>query len=509
MSDLKRLIADSFSHFSSQIALVDESDRSLSYTQLKYGVDALSTDLEKYGAIPGHRIGVCMPKSLESVCALLSVVQIEGAYIPLDPEAPASRNSYIIGDAQASLVITTTALAPALIGMMSPCRIVDVNILETPCQLIQLDYPDSDKLMVPLNLAYILYTSGSTGQPKGVMITHQNAMCFIQWGIKTFDLVEDDVLSSIAPFHFDLSVFDLYAGLASGARIILIQPSSVKNPMILAELIDRFKITVWYATPTTLKMMLRFGRMNRYSHTSLHSVLFAGEVFPIAPLNELRTRWSQAKFYNLYGPTETNVCTYFELPTEVDQNQTHPFPIGYPCSYAICAIDDGSQIHNVTSGLEGELLVAGESVMGGYLNQPDRNESALLLHDGMRFYRTGDIVRIDNQLLIHYISRKDRMVKRHGFRIELGEIEASLHTEPRIAEAGVIRRMSGPTLSETKIVAFYSTNESENELDIPYLQSFLLTHIPSYMLPDQFVYLEEMPKTSTHKVDYTALNRFK
>lgn len=506
MSDLQRLIADSFSHFSSQIALVDESDRSLSYAELNLGVKALTAQLDRFGELSGRRICIYMPKSLESVCAILSIIQLGGAYIPLDPEAPPSRNSYIIGDAQSPLVITTAELAPCLVPLLGPCRVHDITVLDTHCQLVQLDDTRLEKLSVPPDLAYILYTSGSTGQPKGVMITHHNAKCFIHWGVNTFGLTEYDVLSSIAPFHFDLSVFDLYAGLACGARIILIQPASVKNPMILSALIDRFNISVWYATPTTLKMMLRFGRMDRYSHSSLKTILFAGEVFPITPLNELRSRWPQATFYNLYGPTETNVCTYFELPTIVDPEQTTPFPIGQPCSYAFCAVDDGHQIHDLTPGVEGELIVAGESVMGGYLNQPERNETALLQHEGKRYYRTGDIVRVDDHLHIHYISRKDRMVKRHGFRIELGEIEASLHNEPRIAEAGVIQRMAGSDLGETKIVVFYSTNDAQQALDVPYLQSFLLQHLPSYMLPDQFIHLAEMPKTSTHKVDYSALS---
>lgn len=505
MSGLQRLIEDAFNRFSSRIALVNEDNQALSYDGLRQGVHALSGVLTGFLVGKGGPIAVCIPKQFEAVTSLLSIVRTGAAYIPLDPEAPASRNTYIINDARVSLVITTAELSTSLQPLLQNGIIHPVDILGSTYHLILLDYPTQELLDIPEDLAYILYTSGSTGLPKGVMITHQNAMCFIQWGVRTFSLTPEDVVSSIAPFHFDLSVFDLYAGLSSGATIVLISPASVKNPMILAELIDRFQISVWYATPTTLKMMLRFGRMDRYSHQSLRIVLFAGEVFPMTPLNELRARWSHASFYNLYGPTETNVCTFFALPEEIDPAQEEPYPIGTACSYALCFVDDGTQISDLVPGIEGELLVAGESVMEGYLNLPERNATSLLQHQGQLCYRTGDIIRVDQDLQIHYLSRKDRMVKRHGFRIELGEIEAGLHDEPGIAEAGVIQRMSGPDLQESRIIAYYTTREGQSGLEVPYLQSFLLGHIPSYMLPDQFIHLLEMPKTSTQKVDYSAL----
>ncbi len=505
MSELRLLIEHALTHHAAQIALVEESGNQLSYQDLETSSAGIAVHLKSLGAESGQRIGICIPKSALSVVCLIGTLRSEAAYIPLDPEAPASRNGYIIQDARASMILTTPELADALLPILGSCKVLELHILDQPCKILVPAWEDDKTLTIPEDLAYILYTSGSTGQPKGVMITHQNAACFVHWGIDLFQLGPEDVLSSIAPFHFDLSVFDLYAGLGSGASILLIRPESVKNPMILSEFIDRFGITIWYATPTTLKMMLRFGRMNRYKHTSLRHILFAGEVFPMAPLNDLRTRWSHAAFHNLYGPTETNVCTFYSLPKDINPEQTKPFPIGEACAYDQCFIDNGEAIQVPESGAMGELLIAGDSVMGGYLNQPERNASALLDHGGLRCYRTGDIVRMDQEGQLHYISRKDRMVKRHGNRIELGEIEAALHAHTEITEAGVYHSLSGPDHSEIRIVACYATADPDHHLAVSGLQSFLQQYIPSYMLPDRFVHLTTMPKTSTHKVDYTAL----
>ncbi|MCF8236747.1 MAG: amino acid adenylation domain-containing protein [Saprospiraceae bacterium] len=505
MNELRILIEHALTKHAAQIALVEESGDQLSYQDLDVSSAGVAHHLQDNGVGQGQCVAICIPKSSVSVACLLGALRSNVAYIPLDPDAPASRNGYIVRDATASMVLTTRDFANVLLPHIGSCQVLDITVLSEPCKLLVRPQVEDKVVSIPDDLAYILYTSGSTGQPKGVMITHRNATCFVRWGIDLFQLRSSDVLSSIAPFHFDLSVFDLYAGLGSGAKILLIRPESVKNPMILAEFIDQFAITIWYATPTTLKMMLRFGRMNRYHHSSLRHILFAGEVFPLAPLNDLRSRWSHAAFHNLYGPTETNVCTYFSLPREIDPTQEKPFPIGASCPYAQCFIDDGTSICPPEPGMVGELLIAGDSVMAGYLNQPERNAKALLVHDHNRCYRTGDIVQYDQGGQLHYISRKDRMVKRHGNRIELGEIEAALHEHPEITEAGVFHTIAGADHSEIRIVACYATVDPDQQLAVSKLQTFLQQYVPSYMLPDKFVYLATMPKTSTHKVDYTAL----
>ncbi|MBP6184551.1 MAG: amino acid adenylation domain-containing protein [Saprospiraceae bacterium] len=504
MNTLRQLIEEALQGYPDRIAFYQLDGESATYRQLAEGSESVSGMLRPF-IQPTDRVAVCLPKSISSVACLFGAVKAGAAYLPLDVDAPVGRNSFILSDARASAILTTPEWAKALTPDHSPFLVRSFSLFGKELVLLQWKRTSEEVLKIPADLAYILYTSGSTGKPKGVMITHSNALCFIHWCANQFEITSSDIFSSIAPFHFDLSIFDLYTAISRGASVVLLDAASVKNPMLLCEVIQRFSITCWYATPTTLKMMLRFGRMERYQFDSLRLILFAGEVFPMAPLNELRSRWSHAAFYNLYGPTETNVCTFFALPDTINPHQEEPFPIGIACPYASCYILVGDTPQPLESGLEGELLVGGQSVMAGYLNNPERNEESLLDFQGERYYRTGDLVRIDENLAIHYHGRKDRMVKRNGYRIELGEIEAALHAHPQISEAGVINHQKGVNGTETQIIAFYGSQTGE-EISMIQLQEFLTGFIPVYMLPDQFFHLQEIPKTSTFKVNYPALS---
>jgi amino acid adenylation domain-containing protein len=500
MGQLRDHLEEGLRRHAGRTALYELSGATLSYGDLDGRSAQIAAALPPVR--PGTRRAVCLPKGFDAVAAIFGIIRSGAAYLPLDFDAPDNRNTYILEDARVSELITTperaALLAAGLPGQVSAAlRPGDSDLV-----ICRFDWMDDLPVEAPEDLAYILYTSGSTGRPKGVMITDDNAWSFIDWAAGAFALNETDIVSSIAPFHFDLSVFDLYAALTRGAATVLIDAASAKNPMLLSELIDRFAITVWYATPTTLKMMLRFGRMDRYSHSSLRTVLFAGEVFPVEPLNSLRRRWNHASFHNLYGPTETNVCTWYSLPAEVDEAQREPFPIGKACPFATCYIENEGAIQPATPGLEGELLVGGRSVMAGYLNQPERNAAAFLALEDDTLYRTGDIVRVDQHGQILYVSRRDRMVKRNGYRIELGEIEAALHRHQGISEAGAIST-TGPA-GEVRILAYYSTRDQAPLETLP-LQEHMGGQIPSYMWPDQYLHLAEIPKTSTHKVDYPAL----
>lgn len=502
METLQDLIGSAMHRFEGRTALWNLDGGSASYADLDRESNGFA-ELLKAHIRPLDRVGICLPKSFAAVAAIFGTIRANGCYLPIDHDAPASRNAYILEDAGARALVTTPSISGALEGLYPPSSVTPVLIFGLELQLLL--WEPTVEVSTPNDLAYILYTSGSTGRPKGVMISQDNALCFIEWAADEFSIRESDVISSIAPFHFDLSVFDLYASMLRGASVVLIDAQSSKNPMLLAEAVGRFGMTVWYATPTTLKLMLRFGRLERHPTESLRLVLFAGEVFPIGPLNELRTRWPRVLFANLYGPTETNVCTYHLLPTEIEHERTEPYPIGIPCPFANCFIDSPSGIKPFAPGLEGELLVGGRSVMAGYLNNPEKNAETLLTHAGDRLYRTGDLVRVDGSGCLHYISRKDRMVKRNGYRIELGEIEAALHRHHDISDAGVISTGPQSDQPETRIIGYYGTRSGQS-IPLLELQDFLSTQVPAYMLPDRLVHLHEMPRTSTHKIDYPALS---
>jgi non-ribosomal peptide synthetase component F len=234
-----------------------------------------------------------------------------------------------------------------------------------------LDRVTTDALTLPVsfetsqdNLAYILYTSGSTGNPKGVMVTHQNALSFINWCSEVFKPGESDRFSSHAPFHFDLSILDIYVSIKHGSALVLVGEEIGKDPMRLAPLIADKKISIWYSTPSILSFLAQYGKLDQYGFPNLRLVLFAGEVFPVKYLRMLKDILPRPRYFNLYGPTETNVCTYFEIPSTIPDNHKKPFPIGKACAhYRIKVVDEQGQ--EVGNGQMGELI-AGPGVMQGY-----------------------------------------------------------------------------------------------------------------------------------------------
>jgi len=354
-------------------------------------------------------------------------------------------------------------------------------------------------------LAYILYTSGSTGKPKGVMHSHRTALSFVDWCSKEFSPKAEDRFSSHAPFHFDLSILDLFLSIKHGAAIVLIGEELGKQPMRLAPTIAESRISVWYSTPSILRLLTDFGQLEKLDLSTLRLILFAGEVFPIKHLAALHRLVPQPRYYNLYGPTETNVCTFFEADGDLIAKQERPLPIGRVCSDDEALVIDGSG-RVVEDGAEGELLISGGSVMLGYWDLREQNERAFHVDEaGRQWYRTGDVVREQEPGVFTYLGRRDRMVKRRGFRVELGEIEAALHKHPDVVEAAVIARSDSD--GQISLEAFLSWGAAE-DASILQLKKYCSTVLPAYMVPDRFRFLPSLPKTSTDKVDYQKLKEF-
>jgi amino acid adenylation domain-containing protein len=352
-------------------------------------------------------------------------------------------------------------------------------------------------------LAYILYTSGSTGRPKGVVHTHGSAMSFVEWCAATFDLSEEDRFSSHAPFHFDLSIFDLYVSLYHGGEVVLFGEEISKQPAAMADAIAGRGISVWYSTPSVLRLLVEFGQLETRDWSALGLVLFAGEVFPIKHLRALLERWPHPRYFNLYGPTETNVCTYFEVPRPIPPDREEPFPIGRVCENDE-ALVVGEEGEPVDRGDEGELLIRGGTVMQGYWNLPERTAAAFHVDaGGRRWYRTGDLVREESDGTFLFSGRRDRMVKRRGYRVELGEIETALYRHPEIVEAAVIALPGEDGIS---IDAFVCRGDG-GKGSIIEMKTFCSKELPLYMIPDRFQFRASLPKTSTDKIDYQALVR--
>jgi amino acid adenylation domain-containing protein len=497
-----------------RIAVVD-SNGSVTYSELNRQADALAAFLAARGVTHGDRVGVVLPKSIPAVVALFGIMKAGAAYVPVDHTAPAERGQRILTDCQISALIvdarclgvipeqygTSTALcAVVAVGAAS-----DVPALGNRMTSFDAALQSGDGFTIrersTRDLAYILYTSGSTGMPKGVMLTHENALSFVEWCSSVFEPTENDRFSSHAPFHFDLSVLDIYVAIKHGAALYLISEDLGKNPKDLARFIAVNQLTVWYSTPSILTLLLQFGNLEAHKVPDLRLVLFAGEVFPVKHLRELQRRWPSPAYYNLYGPTETNVCTFAKIPSQVPDDREVPYPIGFACSHCASLVLDDERCE-VAAGDEGLLYISGPSTFRGYWNRPAENAAAFLERSGVRWYNTGDLVRWDPDDGFIYAGRKDRMVKRRGYRIELGEIERALYSHPRLREVAVIS-VPDPDAG-VKIVAYLSCHEGDRPSIID-LKTFCGTRLPAYMNPDRFMFEARLPRTSTDKVDYLAL----
>jgi amino acid adenylation domain-containing protein len=511
---LHQLLDESARIYPDRTAVEEPGVGSISYRELAELSDRLCASLCQIGVKKGDRVGMYMHKSIDAVASIFGILKAGAAYVPVDPNAPSARNAYILNDCSVKAVIIEDrfieALRPELDGQTKPSYIAlggtegGIRLKEA----LQLEGQDQTSMqgvseLNPSGLAYILYTSGSTGKPKGVMLTHENAISFIDWCSELMLPQPEDRFSSHAPFHFDLSILDIYVPLKHGAALVLVGEELGKDPTRLAALISESQITCWYSTPSILSLLAQYGNMQRYDYTALRIVNFAGEVFPIKHLKLLKSLLPNPRYLNLYGPTETNVCTYYELPKRIPEGQSQPFPIGKACSHYRIMVVDG-QGQPVKPGKEGELCANGPGVTQGYWNLPERTASAYLIDaDGQRWYRTGDIVVQNEDGDYIYISRRDRMVKKRGYRVELGEIETALYRHPAIKEAAVIALTDEEKGVQVK--AFISCGD-QKRASIIELKKFCMERLPPYMVPDLFSFQDSLPKTSTDKIDYQRLN---
>jgi clorobiocin biosynthesis protein CloN4 len=468
---------------------VNGPSRALTYGELDALANAIAARLSARGLRRGDRAVVWAGKSAATVAAMQAVLRLGAAYVPADGSIPVSRVAAMARDCGARVVVTNRARIPRISAELG-----------TQVEYEDLDAPDdqavNDQAVRPVNepvadteLAYILYTSGSTGRPKGVCISHRNARAFVDWAYAELAPTPEDRFANHAPFAFDLSVLDLYVAFRAGASVHLIPPELSFAPMQLVEFLYQERITFWYSVPSALAVMMRYGGLlDRPPPSTLRTVLFAGEPFPIAQLRSL-AGWTSARLMNLYGPTETNVCTFREI-TRADLARDRPAPIGSAASgdRVWAQRPDGAV---AGPGEEGELLVEGPTVMSGYWGQPP--------HQGA--YRTGDLSRVLPDGSFDYLGRSDHMVKIRGHRIELNEVEHVLEKHADVAEAAAIAVGEGV---DTRLVAFVAPQPGREPGSLA-LRQHVAQHLPRYMVADEVQVLSRLPRNGNGKVDRLAL----
>ncbi|MDT0547360.1 MULTISPECIES: amino acid adenylation domain-containing protein [Streptomyces] len=489
---------------------------SLDYAALDRAADALAATLREAGVGPGDRVGLWTAKSAEGIVAVHAVLRCGAAYVPVDPAAPPARAAYILGDCAVSCLVTDSVRLATLTGpdparrpAPGPVVLLDEAPPDAPAEVIgwrqAVERPLPDGLppvpVDPGDLAYVLYTSGSTGAPKGVMLSHRNALAFVDWAVGEFGITHRDRLSSHAPLHFDLSVLDVFAAAAAGACLVLVPEHHKALGVALNRLVAEERITVWYSVPGALTRMLDARNHQQLSSSPLRRVLFAGEEFPVKHLRRLRAALPDAGLYNLYGPTETNVCTYHRV-TDADlaPGRTAPPPIGRPCPYATVRLvgADGRPVPG-TPGAEGELVVEGDSVMLGYWDAADRGAPPVRAH------ATGDLVRHEGADGYRFVGRRDHMVKVRGYRIEPAEIEAALLALPEVHEALCVTVPDGADPDAGLRLEAYVVPAAGRSPDEARLRRHCLDTLPRYMVPARFRLVADLVRTSTGKADRRAL----
>jgi amino acid adenylation domain-containing protein len=493
----------------------------LTYGQLERSSDRMARLLREEGVRPGDRVGIFFQKSAETLTSIFGILKAGAIYVPIDPKGPAQRAAFIIRDCGIQVLLTAAKQKSLLTQILREAPFLRLLVfMDSAVSMESLDirsgrvlaWPEAQTAVmegrpdiptINTDLAYILYTSGSTGRPKGVMLSHLNAMTFADWAVHYFQLRPEDRVSNHAPMHFDLSVFDLFATFKAGASVFPIPEEILYFPIQVAQFIQDHRLTVWYSVPSALIQLLQHGELQRFDLSGLRSVLFAGEVFPVKYLRMLKAALPAAKLYNLYGPTETNVCTVY--PVE-DLAADQSIPIGRACANtAVFALNEKDE--PIRKGEVGELIVRGSTVMKGYWGHPDLTADVRVrrpVEGGgtESVYRTGDLVTINEKGEYLFIGRRDHMIKSRGFRIELGEIEAVLVDHPGVQEAAVVAIPDDEAGNRIKAVIVRTAAVSLTREEI---ETHCAKKLPRYMIPDVIEFCKALPRTSTGKTDKKIL----
>ncbi|PKW16552.1 amino acid adenylation domain-containing protein [Saccharopolyspora spinosa] len=489
---------------------VETPERSITYTELHRQSSALANALIGLGVTPGARVGLWLRKSVESVVAVYGVLKAGAAYVPVDPSAPRARAERVLADCGTACAIVHADQLDTPEGAL-PYPVVAVGgLLKTPHPAMTWEQATTGPRLGPQSgvkpgsLAYVIYTSGSQGRPKGVALSHRNALSFVEWAVREFGITRDDRVAGHAPFHFDLSILDIFATGLAGGRLVLIPESHVGLGGALNRVVAERRISVWYSVPNALARMLAAKNSAALTESDLRVVLFAGETFPLTQVRRLRAALPGARLYNLYGPTETNVCTFHQVrDTDLVPERAEPLPIGRPCDYAEVFVLDRDENPCVPRpGASGELCVAGASRMLGYWGDDPLTtaKTVLVSQDGgdpIPAHRTGDLVRCDDDETLTFLGRTDEMVKIRGHRVELGEVESVLAEIDGVQEVvcAAVEDHGGEKRIDAHLVV------ADVIEDISSLRRHCARLLPRYMIPSAFHVVPELPRTATGKID--------
>ncbi len=470
----------------------------LTYREMEAQATRLAGELVRRGVHPGIFVGVCMDRSVELVVGLLAILKAGGAYVPLDPEYPVERLRYMLGDVAAPLVLGQARHQALLDDLRANALYLDDGWHE------RLPQPPADAAPAATfrgdDIAYVIFTSGSTGKPKGCMLPHSAVCNRLSWMQEAYRLDEGDRVLQKTPYSFDVSVWEFFWPLQTGASIVLAMPGGHKDPAYLVDLIERERITTCHFVPSMLAAFVNELKPGRC--IGLRQVFASGEALAQGLTRDF-ARLLPAKLHNLYGPTEASVdVSFWECQPRADGR----VPIGRPISNVALHVLD-RQMQLLPIGVPGELHIGGMCLARGYLNQDDLTRQKFIVdpfsgQEHARLYKTGDLARWLPDGTIDYLGRIDHQVKLRGFRIELGEIEAVLARHPQVREVAVLMR--DDAVGDKRLVAYLAWHPGIQPTTAE-LRRFLQNEVPDHMVPSSFVTLERLPLTQSGKLDRQAL----
>jgi len=495
----------------------------LTYGQLEKASNQLARLLKEVGCQQGDRVCFLMPKSPVAIVSMIGILKAGCIHVPLDPASPSLRTRRILESCENRWILAAGPVLSLLCALLDDASLrarLSVGWLqhEKPSAAsFPVEWSADDlALMDPTPLAqrgssadpaHLLFTSGSTGMPKGVVITHSNVVHFVEWGLRHFGIDSSDRLSGHTPLHFDLSTFDVFGTFAAGAELHMLPHEAALSPLMLAEFLRSEELTQWFSVPSVLNYMSKFDVVKFGDFPSLRRVLWCGEVLPSPALFYWMRRLPHVRFTNLYGPTETTIASsFYDVPAcPVDERGS--IPIGTACDGEELMILN-QNLQPVSSAEIGDLYIGGVGLSPGYWRDPEKTATSFI-HDPRsdnpndRIYRTGDLARRGADGLVYFIGRNDTQIKSRGYRIELGEIEAALSSLACLQESAVVVIDRGGF--EGCLICCAYVQQTGWHCTPSNLRKELEKQIPSYMIPVRWMVSTTLPKNANGKIDRPKL----
>jgi len=476
---------------------VISTSRTLSYAELRSASWALAGRLRALGVTPNTLVAVVMNKGWEQIAAVLGILEAGAAYLPIDPNIPPERLSYLLENGEVEIVLTQSWLDEKLSWPSGVTRLcVD---REEPGTNHAEPLP---RVQTPEDVAYVLYTSGSTGKPKGVMIGHRGLVNCILETNRIFQVNSDDRVLAITALHHDMSVYDIFGLLAAGGAIVMPDRDGTRSPDHWVELIDRYGVTVWNSVPAFMEMLLVHATAQKLTvRDHMRLAFLGGDWIPLSAPERIRAHFGDVQVVSVGGPTETTVWNIW-YPVKNVQANWNSIPYGHPIAHTRYYVLD-EQLQDCPRGEPGELCCSGVGLLKGYWRNHEQTRARTAIHPrtGERIYRTGDRGRFMPDGEVEFLGRIDRQIKINGQRIELGEIEATLLRQPGVKQAVV----DAIEHDGQKKLAAYVVPEHGQPLQTHQLRMALESFLPAYMIPSSLLMMEALPLNANGKVDRSLL----